>query len=120
MWWHGCTMCCRMHTLCQPACLLSCWLHIPEHVQVCLMCVLLSARCSCVQALQRVPLFAGLDPKTKGAIASALGQVSMPKGTAVVTQVGGNRHARGLVGVGCVWWVWGPRGLEGVGCADRD
>lgn len=40
------------------------------------------------QALQRVPLFAGLDPKTKGGIASALGQVSMPKGTAVVTQVG--------------------------------
>jgi hypothetical protein len=39
------------------------------------------------QALQRVPLFAGLDPKVKGAIASALGQVSMLKGTAVVTQV---------------------------------
>jgi hypothetical protein len=34
-----------------------------------------------------VPLFAGLDPKVKGAIASALGQVSMLKGTAVVTQV---------------------------------
>lgn len=44
------------------------------------------------QALQRVPLFAGLDPKTKGAIASALGQVSMPKGTAVVTQ-GERGHA---------------------------
>lgn len=34
-----------------------------------------------------MPLFASLDPKTKGAIAAALGQVSMPKGTAVVTQV---------------------------------
>lgn len=44
------------------------------------------------EALQRVPLFAGLDPKTKGAIASALGQVSMPKGTAVVTQ-GERGHA---------------------------
>jgi hypothetical protein len=44
------------------------------------------------QALQRVPLFAGLDSKTKGAIASALGQVSMPKGTAVVTQ-GERGHA---------------------------
>lgn len=65
---------------------------------VCLFClsVLLSARCSCVQALQRVPLFAGLDPKTKGAIASALGQVSMPKGTAVVTQVGGGVRVLGL------------------------
>lgn len=39
-----------------------------------------------------MPLFAGLDPKTKGAIASALGQVSMPKGTAVVTQ-GERGHA---------------------------
>jgi hypothetical protein len=49
--------------------------------------MLLFIFCFVLQALQRVPLFAGLDPKTKGAIASALGQVSMPKGTAVVTQV---------------------------------
>eukprot|EP00879_Flechtneria_rotunda_P024070 GHRR01025496.1.p1 GENE.GHRR01025496.1~~GHRR01025496.1.p1 ORF type:complete len:154 (-),score=33.94 GHRR01025496.1:221-682(-) len=39
------------------------------------------------EALQRVPLFARLDNKTKAAVASALGQVVMPKGTAVVTQV---------------------------------
>jgi len=55
--------------------------------------------CSCctggLQALQRVPLFAGLDPKTKGAIATALGQVSMPKGTAVVTQVRGSVQTGG-------------------------
>lgn len=49
-----------------------------------------------LQALQRVPLFAGLDPKTKGAIASALGQVSMPKGTAVVTQVRSDLFASGF------------------------
>lgn len=49
----------------------------------------------CLQALQRVPLFSGLDPKTKGAIASALGQVSMPKGTAVVTQVRGSVQTGG-------------------------
>lgn len=39
------------------------------------------------EALQRVPLFAQLDNKTKVAVAGALGQVNMPKGTAVVTQV---------------------------------
>lgn len=39
------------------------------------------------EALQRVPLFAKLVNKTKAAVASALGQVNMPKGTAVVTQV---------------------------------
>lgn len=41
------------------------------------------------EALQRVPLFARLDHKTKAAVAAALGQVNMPKGTAVVTQVSG-------------------------------
>ena len=40
------------------------------------------------EALQRVPLFAKLDNKTKASVAAALGQVQMPKGTAVVTQVG--------------------------------
>jgi hypothetical protein len=39
------------------------------------------------EALQRVPLFARLDHKTKAAVAAALGQVHMLKGTAVVTQV---------------------------------
>ena len=39
------------------------------------------------EALQRVPLFARIDAKTKAAVAAALGQVSMPGGTAVVTQV---------------------------------
>lgn len=38
------------------------------------------------EALQRVPLFAKLDHKSKAAVASALGQVNMPKGTAIVTQ----------------------------------
>ncbi|WIA19038.1 hypothetical protein OEZ85_003698 [Tetradesmus obliquus] len=44
------------------------------------------------EALQRVPLLARLDHKTKAAVAAALGQVAMPKGTAVVTQ-GERGHA---------------------------
>jgi hypothetical protein len=47
------------------------------------------------EALQRVPLFARLDHKTKAAVAAALGQVHMPKGTAVVTQVR----------LGCLSWL---------------
>lgn len=39
------------------------------------------------EALQRVPLFSHLDAKTKAAVAAALGQVSIARGTAVVTQV---------------------------------
>eukprot|EP00878_Enallax_costatus_P044420 GHUV01053026.1.p1 GENE.GHUV01053026.1~~GHUV01053026.1.p1 ORF type:complete len:120 (-),score=28.76 GHUV01053026.1:127-486(-) len=45
------------------------------------------------EALQRVPLFAKLDNKTKASVAAALGQVQMPKGTAVVTQVCWNKTA---------------------------
>lgn len=50
------------------------------------------------EALQRVPLFAKLDHKTKAGVASALGQVNMPKGTAVVTQVGWWMDLRALRG----------------------
>jgi hypothetical protein len=48
------------------------------------------------EALQRVPLLARLDHKTKAAVAAALGQVHMPKGTAVVTQVRLLLHVEGL------------------------